>query len=138
MKREPPEYIEVTKREAAIRQIVRAIDAFWKGEYDVSITLALAAEGMAGQSNDSLFARQIAHLPDGFTKREWVSIVNGERDWLKHPTTEILGQEIKIEWHAAGFAIARALHRWPGWTDSMNEFKLWYIDRLRNDFTNPE
>ncbi|TAZ71104.1 hypothetical protein ELH72_29715 (plasmid) [Rhizobium ruizarguesonis] len=138
MREQPPKSLKVTKRDAAVRQITAAIEAFWQGNYDISVTLALAAEGMAEPDGGSLFAKQIADLPPGISRREWIAIVNSERDWLKHPTTDILGEEITIELNVAGYAIARALRRWPEWTPPMSEFKLWYMDYLRKDFVQPQ
>ncbi len=129
--RTAPPPLKITKREGAIRQIESAIEAFWRGDFDVVITLALAAEGMAGPCEDSLFAKQIADVPVGFNPKEWRSIVNSERDWLKHPNIDVLGAETTIDAHDASYAIARALSRWDEWTAPMQAFKDWYIPFVR-------
>jgi hypothetical protein len=36
----------LTKAEGALRQIKAAIEAFWRGDFDIAITLSGAAEGM--------------------------------------------------------------------------------------------
>lgn len=78
--------LKVTKIEAATRQLEAAIDAFERGELDVAITLAGAAEGTIERTGLHLFA----YLRDRTLKgvdhqKEWIPFLNFERDWLKHP-----------------------------------------------------
>ena len=43
----PDKPVQITKVEAATRQVEAAIEAFRKGDFDIAITLAGAAEGIA-------------------------------------------------------------------------------------------
>src|SRR5438270_8758000 len=96
----------LTLEKAASRQIDAAIDALQAGNFDVALTLAGAAEGMVERSGRHMFG-ELKKSPaalEGFTKREWISILNAERDWLKHGGRP----HMEIHCSTAAFMIARA------------------------------
>jgi hypothetical protein len=51
----PQRTLTVTKEQAATRQVVAAIEAFGRGDYDVATTLAGAAEDMIERAGMHLF-----------------------------------------------------------------------------------
>ena len=61
-----------------------------------------------------------------FTKREWISILNAERDWLKHGGRP----HMEIHCSTAAFMIARATTKIENWIDKMVRFKIWILDNL--------
>jgi hypothetical protein len=96
----------LTLEMAAVRQIDAAIDALEAGLFDVALTLAGAAEGMIERTGMHMFG-ELKRSPEAlakFTQKEWISILNMERDWLKH------GGQTTMEIHCstATFMIARA------------------------------
>lgn len=76
----------VTKKEAAGRQIDVAIRLYEEGEYEASITLSCATEGMLiSGMPQPLFDRMKDGRPREFkTEKEWATFLNDTRDWLKH------------------------------------------------------
>jgi hypothetical protein len=64
-----------------------------------------------------------------FTRKEWIAMLNKDRDWLKHggePTMQIAGS-------SAAYMIARAASKVENWTPTMVAFKIWLqvnIDRI--------
>jgi len=61
-----------------------------------------------------------------FDKKQWISILNMERDWLKHggePTMDIACS-------SAAFMVARAASKIENWTPKMVEFKIWLLANL--------
>jgi hypothetical protein len=89
----------ITKVGGATRQTEAAIDAFFRGDFDIAITLAGAAEGMIERGGPHLWAYLLdtQRVRDRLTvlegqeaevveRKPWVSVLNGERDWLKHPS----------------------------------------------------
>ncbi|WDR00879.1 hypothetical protein PSC71_09140 [Devosia sp. J2-20] len=132
-KMEPVDHIlELSKELGAARQVDAAIDAFIAGHYDVAITLAGAAEGMLEDTNgEALFNKLLEHpkAREQFSKKEWNSILNTERDWLKHLTPD-LPETIEISLDEAAYMIARAASKIAVWSDQMAEFRLWYIERV--------
>jgi len=86
--------IVLTKAEAARRHIEAAIAAFDRGLFDVAITLAAAAEGMAPDpppTTATLFKVLRDHprvATAGIERKDWINCLNQERDWLKHNGTE--------------------------------------------------
>lgn len=112
---------------AATRQVEAAIDAIERGDYDVAITLAGAAEGMLPElAHQPLFTmmRDNPKVPPELSKKVWISTLNAERDWLEHPTV-VLGEEINLELGDGVFMLLRAFARLPSWTPRMYEFKAW-------------
>jgi len=120
--------LSLTLHEAASRQVDAAIDALQAGDYDVALTLAGAAEGMIAGTDHHLFGwlKQHPKALQRFDKKEWISILNSERDWLKHG-----GQPaMQIECAGAAFMIARAASKLEEWTPKMVAFKIWLLANL--------
>jgi hypothetical protein len=126
----PTNSLTITKVEGAIRQIEAAIRALVSGDFDVAITLAGAAEDMVEQPKSHLF-KFFLDSPElqQFDKALRISVLNRERDWLKHVTPD--GPlTLTIQCGDAAFMIARALSKIDQWTPPMQEFKNWYMDNL--------
>jgi len=120
--------IRLSLVEAATRQTEAAIEAIERGQFDIALTLAGAAEGMIPREGFHMFAALKAGKPDidGVTGKQWVTVLNLERDWLKHG-----GQEtMKIECGQAAFMIARAASKLEVWTPKMDEFKVWLLENI--------
>src|SRR5450759_2152120 len=126
MTMEPPkDNLTVTKIEAAARQTEAAIEAFARGDFDIAITLAGAAEGMIERDGPHMFfflrdSPRVKHVP----KKDWITVLNVERDWLKHhsgPDTLVIEKEV------ASFMIARAASKLEKWTPRMEEFRKWIV-----------
>ncbi len=120
--------LNLTLVEAATRQTDAAIDAMQRGEYDVALTLAGAAEGMIERDGPHMFAhlRDSPRARNKFSNKEWIATLNRERDWLKHG-----GQsEMDIECAAAAFLITRAATKLERWTPKKEEFKIWLMKNL--------
>jgi hypothetical protein len=126
---DPP--LTLTKAEAATRQVEAAIEALERGNFDIAITLAGAAECILA-CPESLFAYQRDHPKAqelGIEKEELLNHLNKERNWLKHlsgPDT------MEITRYSAAFMIARAVTKlkaeyctapikafWRWWTEEM-------------------
>ncbi len=130
----------LSKVEAAQRQIEAAIDAMQKGDFDIAVTLAGAAEGIFSHRKGSdLFSRMIEYpqAAEFFTKTEWNAVINAERDWLKHPTLE-RDEPREFGPSDAGFMVARAMSklRPDEWTPVMAEFKSWLTAHVRDEAEN--
>jgi hypothetical protein len=102
--------LRLTKIEGATRQIEAAIAAFWRGDFDVAITLAGAAEGMIEGKGSDLFsyfrgATKVRQFDD---KKQWITVLNQERDWLKH-NDEQHAPVLEIECDHAAMMITRAI-----------------------------
>jgi hypothetical protein len=84
----PAVVFDVSKLAAAAFQIAAAIHALSMGNVISAITLAGAAEGMLPEPDQTSAVRGLrdhpAVPPD--VKPDWVTVINMERDWLKHPT----------------------------------------------------
>jgi hypothetical protein len=122
--------LSLTVPEAASRQVDAAIDALQAGNYDVALTLAGAAEGMIERTGHHMFGwlKQHPRALERFDKKEWISILNTERDWLKHG-----GQPaMQISCAEAAFMIARAGSKLEEWTPKMVAFKIWLLANIDN------
>jgi hypothetical protein len=120
----PPKHIlMLTKIEAATRQTEAAIEAFARGDFDIAITLAGAAEGMIERDGPHLFSflRDSPRVRD-VPKKDWITTLNTERDWLKHQTGP---DALMLEQENTAFMIARAASKLEIWTPRMEEFKEW-------------
>ncbi|MET4514324.1 hypothetical protein [Bradyrhizobium sp. I1.7.5] len=121
--------LSLTLHAAATRQIDAAIDALQTGDFDVALTLAGAAEGMIERKTGHTMFGWLKQHPgalERFDKKEWISMLNAERDWLKHggqPAMEICCAE-------ATFMIARAASKLEDWTSKMVAFKIWLLANL--------
>jgi hypothetical protein len=122
--------LSLTLHKAASRQVDAAIDALQAGDYDVALTLAGAAEGMIERTGHHMFGwlKQHPRALERFDKKEWISILNTERDWLKHggqPTMQISCAD-------AAFMIARSASKLEDWTPKMVAFKIWLLTNVDN------
>lgn len=131
MKKPPFETLTVTKIQAAINQIEVAIAAMEGGRFDVAITLSGAAEGMLPDPPNEIhtFNHLLDRLPSDRRRKEWISILNMERDWLKHKTDWLPG-DIEIDLFDVGWSIVRACVRVNAeyWTPRMEEFRVWFLE----------
>jgi hypothetical protein len=128
--------VVLTKSEASRRHIEAAIKAFEEEQFDVSITLAGAAEGMVPKTTaPTLFSSARDHpglAAQGSSKKEWIVELNRERDWLKHagPTH---APAMEFECWAAAYMLYRAIDKFQaafGFQGEAIEFKfrLWMTE----------
>jgi hypothetical protein len=120
--------LKLTRVEAMTRQIETAIAALQRGDYDVAVTLAGAAEGMIQRDGPHMFAylRDSPRVQGKFSKKDWITTINRELYWLKHG-----GQnEMEIECADAAFMIARAATKLEKWTPKMEEFRVWLKNNI--------
>ena len=124
----PVGLLKLSLAEAATRQANAAIAALEQGMFDVAMTLAGAAEGMIERDGPHMFQwlRSAPPAREHFSQREWTSILNMERDWLKHGGAA----EMTIDRASAAFMIARAISKLEKWTPKMDEFKIWLVANL--------
>jgi hypothetical protein len=122
--RVPKRPLTLTKEHAAVRQVEAAIHALMRGDFDVAVTLACAAEGMFNRTGRHLFAVLRDHpTAKGIPKKVWIAHLNRDRDWLKHPEGP---DELVIERFSATAAIIRAATKLEHWTPLIEAFKEWY------------
>lgn len=102
----PARSLNLSLAEAASRHIDVAIDVVSRGDFDVALTLADAADGMSKRDGLHMFA----WLRDNFdakerfaNQQEWIALLNRERDWLKHASEA----SMEIECASAALMIAR-------------------------------
>jgi hypothetical protein len=126
----PNTTLSLSKIEGATRQTNAAIEAFVSGYFDIAITLAGAAEGMLEREGPHMFSfmRDSPRVQNEDVKmKEWIAVLNLERDWLKHAGgTETL----LIERGDAAFMIARAASKLSTWSPRMEEFKVWLLNNV--------
>jgi hypothetical protein len=124
----PAGSLNLSLNDAATRQTNAAIAALERGMFDIAMTLAGAAEGMIKRDGVHMFQGLRAHprALERFSEKEWISILNMERDWLKHGGDA----EMAIDRAAASFMIARAMSKLEQWTPQMDEFKIWFLANL--------
>ena len=99
-----------------------------RGDFDVALTLAGAAEGMIARNGLHMFGelKKSPKALERFSQKEWISILNMERDWLKHggqPTME-------IPCSSAAYMIARAASKIDEGTPKTVSFKIWLLANL--------
>jgi hypothetical protein len=120
----------VTKKQAATAQIHAAIAHLYAKQYECAITLACAAEDLIGDAKPShLWTVLMARRPQDHSEREWATMLNETRDWLKHPT-EGLGNERDIEEFETVIMLIRAVSKYAArfddeYTHEMEEFVVW-------------
>jgi hypothetical protein len=124
----PPASLTLSLANAATRQTDAAIAAFERGAFDIALTLAGAAEGMIEREGFHLFPwlRDHPGARERFSRKEWISGLNMERDWLKHGGAA----QMTIERTSAAIMIARAMSKLDQWTAKMDEFKIWLLANL--------
>jgi hypothetical protein len=120
--------LRITKIQGATRQTNAAIEAFARGDFDITITLAGAAEGMIKREGSHAFAflrdsPRVQHV----LPKAWINTLNLDRDWLKHPS----GPDVlRVKREAAAMMIARAASKL--WSPQMKEFKRWLMENLND------
>ena len=122
----PETTLTLTKMEAAARQTEAAIEALIRGEFDIAITLAGAAEGMIDRDGPHMFA----YLRDSprtseLDSKKWIAALNLERDWLKHSGGP---DSLSFERENAAYMIARAASKLEHWSPKMEAFKEWVLE----------
>jgi hypothetical protein len=60
-------------------------------------------------------------------KKELVSFLNAQRDWLKHTSG---GDTMTFTRAHAAIMIVRAMSKLETWSPRMNRFKRWYVGNL--------
>jgi hypothetical protein len=121
----PDRALTITKAEGATRQVEEAIRALQRGDFDVAITLAGAAEGMLERSGLHMWSYiKERTTAAGFDEKTMVNEVNAELYWLKHPTPDKPDTLTLTRSHAA-WMIARAMTKLETWSPIMNEFRAW-------------
>jgi hypothetical protein len=125
----PNRPLKVTKAEAATRQVEAAIAALVRGDFDIAVTLAGAAEGMIERSGPHLFKFLLDHpKAEGVDKKKaWIPVLNLERDWLKHPGG---ADTLDITRDNAALMITRAASKLETWTPCIEQFKAWLMLNL--------
>jgi hypothetical protein len=124
--------IVLTRAEASCRHIEAAITAFEEEQFDVSITLAGAAEGMAPEpkpgEGPTLFSfSRDQHSRIGATDQELTKALNVERDWLKHAGEPHHPDTREISRWAAAYMLFRAIDKAQaaGFQGEAIESKFW-------------
>jgi hypothetical protein len=114
-------HLTLTKVMGATRQTDAAISAFARGDFDIAITLAGAAEGMINREGQHLFGvfRDSAGALE-VEEKKWIATLNIERDWLKHPSGPL---ELQLGREEAAMMIARTASKLEEWSPQMKEFK---------------
>jgi hypothetical protein len=124
----PDSTLTLTKIEGATRQTEAAIEAFVRGDFDIAITLAGAAEGMLERDGPHMFAfLRDSPRVQGVKKTDWISTLNSELYWLKHPSGP---ETLQLERGHAAIMIARAASKLEKWTPRMEEFKVWLLKNV--------
>ena len=129
----PADPIKLTLTERATRQVEAAIDALARGDFDVALTLAGAAEGMIHRDGYHLFVglRDNPRAKEKFEKKkDWIAALNRERDWLKHGGDDAM----EIACLDAAIMIARAASKLEPevWTTKIEDFRTWFNANLGN------
>ena len=119
----------ITKQQAALRQINAAILHLHAGEHECAITLAGAAEDLLGDTEpDHLWKVLMTRKPQGHSEKEWATMFNETRNWLKHPT-ETLGDERSIDEFETVIMLIRAtskfIARYGKGSKQMGDFVEW-------------
>jgi hypothetical protein len=125
----PADPVKLTLTEGATRQVDAAIIALERGAFDVALTLAGAAEGMLKRDGFHLFVglRDNPRAKERFDeKKDWIAMLNRERDWLKHGGDD----EMQIECFDAALMIARAASKLEVWTPKIENFRAWLLENL--------
>jgi hypothetical protein len=122
--------LRLSKTGGACRQVEEAIKALERGDFDIAVTLAGAAEGMLERSGQHMWSFTMKSPgAAAFEKTELVRFLNAERDWLKHPTPDA-GNTMTLTRAHAALMIVRAMTKLETWSPRMNRFKRWYQGNL--------
>jgi hypothetical protein len=132
--------IALTKADASLRHIEAAIAAFGEGHFDVAITLAGAAEGMApDNAGPALFTFLRDHpriAAEGIGPKEWIDVINAERNWLKHTGLDH-ALTMTFDRSSAAIMLVRAISKAQAsfgfQSEAIETFRLWMIRHI-DDF----
>jgi hypothetical protein len=117
--------LTISKSEGASRQIEEALKALHRGDFDIAVTLAGAAEGMIERSGMHLWAYILNHPRAAeFEKPELIAGLNAARDWLKHPT-RTARDTLTLTRADAVHMIMRAMSKLEAWSRQMWQFDDW-------------
>jgi hypothetical protein len=116
--------LTLTKESAAIRQTEAAIDAFLRGDYDICITLAGAAEGIfSNRKGSDLHTFAMSHpRATEFGLKATNAAFNFERDWLKHSTSDS-PEQITLTSFEAAMMLIRSMTKLANWSPKMDQIK---------------
>jgi hypothetical protein len=121
--------LNISKAEGASRQVEEAIKALERGNFDIAVTLAGAAEGMLKRSGRHMWSYML-QSPQAAAfdeKKELVPFLNAQRDWLKHTSG---GDTMTLTRAHAALMIVRAMSKLETWSPRMKRFKRWYVGNL--------
>jgi hypothetical protein len=108
------------------------------GNFAAAVTLAGAAEGMIeGDGKDVFQALLKAPGIEKTNQKEWIAILNGERDWLKRVKKEDPRTSLEISNLDAGFMIARAASKLDKWSPTIDDFKIWFLKAIESHVGKP-
>jgi hypothetical protein len=129
---------KITKSEGATVQVEAAIAALMDGNFAAAITLAGVAKGMIEGDGKNVF-QALLKAPgiEKTNQKEWVAVLNGERDWLKHVEKEDPRTSLEISNLDAGFMIGRAASKLDKWSPTIDEFKIWFLKVIEDQVGNP-
>jgi hypothetical protein len=126
----PDPVLTITKAEGASRQVEEAIRALQRGDFDIALTLAGAAEGMLERPGLHLWAFMLnSPKVADFDKKDLIGALNADLYWLKHPTPNA-GESLTLTKAEPAFMIARAASKLEKWSPLMDEFKAWLVENL--------
>lgn len=135
-----PVPIDTHIRLASMRQINRAIDHCYNGEYECAITLAHAGEGMLPEPEKPYLRHKIKDM----SKSEAIQAAGGLTDpndisvWLKHGTLNKARVEaLTIPAEESVAFVCRAISKFEAVYDDlspqMTSFRKWAKEWLEND-----
>jgi hypothetical protein len=123
--RVPSRSLTITKAEGASRQVDEAINALERGDFDIAVTLAGAAEGMFDRPGLHLWTfMQEQAKAAGVQRREMSDSANAARTWLKHATPGEAAS-LTLEAYDAVAMIMRAMSKLEHWSPRMRRFSEW-------------
>jgi hypothetical protein len=124
--------VETNRQQASMRQIHAAIDHLHKGEFESSITLAGAAEGVLPNTEKPHLFQKIKKMadslpadPSGATK------VNALTNWTKHGTHETASISEQDAIEVITRAISKFIALYGAQPKEMKAFSEWAIERLQ-------
>jgi hypothetical protein len=131
----PKRVLTISKAEGASRQVDEAIRALQRGDFDVAVTLAGAAEGMLDR-REGLHLWTYMHAKAkaaGIQTDDLSNHLNAARTWLKHAVPE-QEESLALDRCAAVEMIMRAMSKLATWSPLMNEFKAWLVENIDSVF----
>jgi hypothetical protein len=122
----PNQSLTISKSQGAARQVEEAVQALERGDFDIAVTLAGAAEGMMGDRS-GMREYMLTHpgAADYFqNEKELGDALNEQVNWLKHSTpdraTAIFTRSDAVR------MIMRAMTKLDAWTPRMQQFRDWW------------